>query len=816
MKQNVKRLLAAMLAAAVSVGALASCGNGNGEPSSSSEQSSESSVSSSAETEEGNDIPLVYACQTFNQKFNPFYYTAAIDGYVCDVVVDNLLESDRTGAIVYQGIEGETREYNGTDYTYEGLADCTVNQGEDTTTYTFKLREGVKFADGEELDADDLIFSLYVALDPSYTGILTLYSEDIAGLHAYRTQTSDEMTQKYGEIYDYFQANGDAGDYGDELLASYEEILKATWLEDLQGIVDYCVANYGDDTADYIGLEPDAVAADPGLQVAFGAVVWGLAEYEDGVVTFPNQGASYDLSAGDYPTIDALYEEAVLKYNGDAAAYFEAEAADDTDVAGTARDAFIQQNSANDEEGGSVPNISGIQKLDDYTVSVTTNGFAATTIYKLAAIPLAPLHYYGNESKYDYENNQFGFDFGDLASIEANVSPMGTGPYAYSRYENKVAYFDANENYWKGAPKTQHMQWKETQPDDQIAAIATGTADLTDPESSVEAYDEIKSHNSNGETNGDKLVIAPYDMLGYGLIGINASAVNVGGDTGSEASRNLRKAFATMFAVYRDIAISSYYGDGAKVINYSITSCSWASPQPTDEDYSVAFSEDVNGNPIYTADMTDDEKYAAALEAAKGYLIAAGYTFDEASGKFTAAPEGAKLSYEFIILGGGTGAHPDYMLLEYVRDDLAKIGITLTINDPSDNNVLWHALDANSQEMWCQSWAVGADPDMYQLWHSSNVPGLPGSTGSNHGYIQDPELDALIMDGRSSADIEYRKAIYKQCLDIIRSWAVEVPIFQRQEFYLFSPERIDMDTVTPDITSYWSWRHDLEKIEMKG
>lgn len=47
--------------------------------------------------------------------------------------------------------------------------------------------------------------------------------------------------------------------------------------------------------------------------------------------------------------------------------------------------------------------------------------------------------------------------------------------------------------------------------------------------------------------------------------------MNVGGEPGSEASKDLRKAFATVFAVYRNVAIESYYGERASVINYPIS-----------------------------------------------------------------------------------------------------------------------------------------------------------------------------------------------------------------------------------------------------
>ena len=312
---------------------------------------------------------------------------------------------------------------------------------------------------------------------------------------------------------------------------------------------------------------------------------------------------------------------------------------------------------------------------------------------------------------------------------------------------------------------------------------------------------------------------ASFDNLGYGYIGLSALNMKVGtseDDIDTPESVNLRKGFATVLSAYRDLVCDSYYGEAAKVINYSISSCSWAAPQATDADYEVAFSTDIDGNPIYTSDMTDDEKFDAALQAAIGYFKAAGYTWDDASGKFTAAPEGAKLNYEVIIPGGGTGDHPTYLLLEKARDALDSIGITLTINDPADSNVLWNALDANTEEMWCAAWSSTVDPDMYQTWHSKNVVGAPGSTGSNHAYLIDSNLDTLIMDARASADQSYRKATYKECLDIIKDWAVEVPFYQRQQIFIMSEERINLDTLTPDITTYWDWMNDIEKLEMKG
>jgi len=388
---------------------------------------------------------------------------------------------------------------------------------------------------------------------------------------------------------------------------------------------------------------------------------------------------------------------------------------------------------------------------------------------------------------------------------------MGAGPYKFVKYDNKVVYFEANEFYYRGCPKIAEIQFKETVSAEVPSGVQTGTVDAGEMTGSRARFDEVASYNSNGEVVGDVITLNKVDNLGYGYAGINADTVNVAGDPGSDASKNLRKALGTILAVYRDVAIDSYYGEAASVINYPISNTSWAAPRPTDEDYKVAFSTDVNGNPIYTPEMTPEERYAAAEAAALGYFEAAGFTV--ADGKLTAAPEGAKLSYEVIVPGGGTGDHPAFAILTGAQASLAKLGMELKINDPSDSNILWDALDAGTQEMWTAAWGASIDPDMYQVYHSSNVVG-EGGTDSNHYHIRDADLDQLIMDARQSDDQNYRKAIYKQALDIIIDWAVEIPTYQRQNIVIFSTVRINIDTLTPDITTFWGWQNDIELLEM--
>jgi peptide/nickel transport system substrate-binding protein len=769
MKNAMKKSLVLLLSVALMASTFAGCSK----KAENVEESASTETSTSVETpaEESDDI-LVVGYDQFASKFSPFFAQLAYDQDVASMTQLGLLGTDREGNVVLKGIEGEVIPYNGTDYTYTGIADCDITQNDDgTVVYEFTLRDDIKFSDGEALTADDVIFSMYVLSDPAYDGSSTFYTLPIKGMADYRAG----MDTLFNLLSAAGRDNTDFTNWDEATQTAFWADIDQAGEKFVQEIVDYCVA------AGYN-------SADDPVGVTIGT--WGFDAPEDA-------------------TLLDVFNIMAEAYGGNLTEL------SDVENAGTALTDFMENYDAYTvavSTGDSAANIAGIEKTGDYSLKITMDKFDAVAIYQLP-VTVAPLHYYGEEALYDYDNNKFGFVKGDLSHVKSvTTKPMGAGPYKFVSYENGIVSFEANENYFKGCPKIEHIQFQETPSADKLTGIASGTFDISDPSMSLEVLKAIKGYNSNGEIEGDTLTTSLVDNLGYGYIGISASNVNVGGDPASEESKNLRKAFATLFASYRDTVINSYYGEMAAVINYPISNTSWAAPKPADEGYRIAYSVDVDGNAIYTADMTDEQKYAAALDAAIGFLKAAGYTWDDAEGKFTQAPEGAQMTYEAIIPGGGTGDHPAYGILTAAKEALASVGITLEINDPADSSVWNDALTANTAEIWAAAWGAAVDPDMYQVYHSDNAYGK--GTNSNHYAITSEDLDTLIVEARESADQSYRKATYKECLEIILDWGVEVPTYQRQNAVVFSTERVNMDTVTPDITTFWGWMNDLELLEM--
>ena len=753
----------AVLFAALMVFSLAACGGAK-----------PAGSGGSGAADGGSDTPLVVGYSPFSSKFSPFFAETAYDQDVASMTQLPLLTSDRMGAIVYKGIDGETIEYNGTQYTYHGPANLEVTENADGTVfYDFTLKDGIKFSDGEPLTVDDIIFSMYVVCDPTYDGSTTLFSQPIEGMEAYRSG----MDTLFNLIVAAGKDNKDFSKWTEEQQTTLWTNIETGGTAFAQEIVDYCIAN-GYNTAE------DSVAKC--------AANWGYELKEDATAT-------------------DFFNAMVEAYDGDL------KTMSDTETAGSSLFSLIPDYDSYTigvETGESAPNISGIQKTGDNTLRIVATKVDATLIYQLA-MNICPMHYYGNKDLYNYEQNQFGFPKGDLSSVRAKTTqPMGAGKYKFVKFENGVVNFEANENYYQGAPKTKYINFREVQDVDKLNGVIAGNLDVTDPSFDQDAEGILKETNSNGDITGDVVTTDTVDNLGYGYIGINSHNVSVGGDPASDASKNLRRAFATIFSVYRDVAIDSYYGERASVINYPISNTSWAAPQPTDDGYSIAFSKDKDGKEIYTSDMDADAKYAAAKTAALGFFEAAGYTVKD--GKITAAPDGAKMEYEALIPGDGTGDHPSFMILTLASEALKEMGMNLIVTDLTNSSDLWTALEAGQGEIWCAAWGATVDPDMYQVYYSDVANGGKAAGGSNYMYqIEDKDLDEMILAARESTDQTYRKSVYKACLDTIIDWACEVPVYQRQNAIVFSTQRVNMDTVTPDITTFYGWMSEIENTVLK-
>lgn len=132
---------------------------------------------------------LVFSTQEVDKVFNPFFSTSATDSNVVGMTQIGMVGNDENGDVVY----GDDEAVVAKDLEIITVGTPNVDQ---TTTYYFVLKNNVKFSNGSPLTMKDVLFNLYVYLDPAYTGSSTIYSTDIVGLQEYRTQAATEEEQE--------------------------------------------------------------------------------------------------------------------------------------------------------------------------------------------------------------------------------------------------------------------------------------------------------------------------------------------------------------------------------------------------------------------------------------------------------------------------------------------------------------------------------------------------------------------------------------------------------------------------------------------
>ena len=207
--------------------------------------------------------PLVFGIDGADGVFSPFFSSAAYDTEITGMTQIGMLTSKGTN---YAYGDDEACVVKDLDITY--LADDKTSEVKSAskakyTRYDFLIKKGIKFSDGADLTIKDILFNLYVYLDPAYTGNATLYSTDIVGLKQYRTQSADEnastaieedaminANNRQDRIYKWLnnqyllsQAGGKYDNLTDEQKAQYDKNADA-YAEEIAKDLNYFLPKY--------------------------------------------------------------------------------------------------------------------------------------------------------------------------------------------------------------------------------------------------------------------------------------------------------------------------------------------------------------------------------------------------------------------------------------------------------------------------------------------------------------------------------------------------------------------------------------------
>lgn len=394
-----------------------------------------------AETMQPETEVFEYVGLDFDQVFSAFFAENPDDQMLVELTASMLLGTTPNGDVILDGEKGMVTSYKGEETTHYGAGSVeTVVNGDGTVDYNVTLRDDVFFADGHQADIDDVLFTLYVISDPSYDGPINIRHLPILGLEAYfgtAATLSDLMIEAGRDNADF--------EYWDEATqTAFWAELDAAGAALAQEIVDYILENYlTEEYTKEIDKTVAQVKADPQLQVQLGMAMWGYGHaYFEGATT-------------------ADYWQAILnEYDGDVLLAAETEMVNSSifDLI----EGYEEKYGVTVYVGDPVETIEGLIRTGDFTMTIRASEESEAILQALAELPIMPLHYYGDEENYAWENAAFGFEKGNLDPLhEKDAMPLGCGAYAFAGYEDGVATLTSNAQYFAGDAKYSQILMKE-------------------------------------------------------------------------------------------------------------------------------------------------------------------------------------------------------------------------------------------------------------------------------------------------------------------------------------------------------------------
>lgn len=792
---------------------------------------------------------------TASGVFSPFYSTSGVDSTMAGMTQISMLGSTASGEVAYGEDEAVvTLDMSQTLYDESGNVSASGDE-DGTTVYQFVIKDDIVFSDGEPLTINDVLFNMYLYLDPVYTGSSTMYSTDIVGLSAYRTQDPDMTDESMSQYENTFTEA--ANSYMDDIEAyviddesfdaEYETKIKATIDELRDMFYDELLADWDSYESDLESIMLQYNLTDVWqafllyeglLSIQYNSTTGYPILDDDGVyqvdfTAFPN--ASYDKdyciqTVFDYYMGESYTKDTIMSVFNYYACGSEIYA---NLVAEFKTAAFDEIKDS--EDGLLVKNISGITVVkgsqfngtttydDTYDVlQVVINGVDPKAIWNFG-FTVAPMHYYSDDyyttlamdaDVYSSDCSDFGVNMGDSTWYQdtvksKNAVPVGAGAYKMSTstgttadtttetfaskfYNNGVIHFERNELFVLGSPVIKYIDYKEVTTSNVMNAVTDGSIHFATPSATE---DNISTINSMSDT----LDYTMNETSGYGYIGINAKYVQ---------EVDIRRAI--MAAMDVDL-ITDYYPNGlAEIIYRPMSLVSWV------YDYENGANGTWDPEPVYN--------YDDGIEKINEYVQSAGYKMNSA-GKYYLTANGTTkyLTYTFTIAGTSTD-HPAYNVMQNAANLLNANGWTVTVR--TDSTALTK-LSTGGLEVWAAAWSSTIDPDMYQVYHIDSTASSVLNWGydyikanqsqMSYEYNLILDLSDLIDDGRSVLDEATRSGYYQEALDLVMDLAVELPTYQRNDLYVYNSTIIDTSTLVPksECTPYYGPLSELWTVSLK-
>ena len=374
-------------------------------------------------------------------------------------------------------------------------------------------------------------------------------------------------------------------------------------------------------------------------------------------------------------------------------------------------------------QAGTADSVSGLKKIDDYTVEITLSSPNAAFLSNMY-VAMLPEHILADESPADWGNDDF------------NRAPIGTGKYKFVEWEaGQYISLERNDEYFGTMPSIENVVVQFGADTTLVAALLNGEIDVlynlpsTEIEN-VEAVDGVGVYN--------------YEMMSVYYIGLNQLDPDLS---------DLRVRQALAYALDKQTIVDTVYGETATVANDIFPDNHWSH------------------NPDVTVYEYNPEKAMALLEEA-------GYTMNDSTGYYEKDGETLHLTYDMSTSTDGrqvAALIQQYwkaigVEMEVIEQDFA----TLAYSKLLPNNAT-EETTADSFQCYTLGFGVEADPEEYNAYLSTST----GAGSWNFIHYSNPQVDELFQQQLLETDPEARADCFHQIAAILAEDEPWIPLYNK-------------------------------------
>jgi peptide/nickel transport system substrate-binding protein len=393
-------------------------------------------------------------------------------------------------------------------------------------------------------------------------------------------------------------------------------------------------------------------------------------------------------------------------------------------------------NGAKEKHDGTAQTISGINVIDNYTITLTYAQPNALVLDTMAGImPILPQHILKD------------IPVPDLATSDFARKPIGTGPYMLREWNSEEnLIFDKNPTYFGGPVNIDTFIWQIIpEPSAQITALLNGEVDLinvgADDFAQVENVDGVTTKTTSGSR---------YYLLNFHIT--------------NPFLADVRTRQAIAHSIDRESLLTGLFG-GKGAVESSIFHPSL---------------------PEHDANL---KGYTYDVAVAKQMLAEVGWTDSDGDGILDAhgvagVTDGTKFALEI-----GSMTTPIYVKYnELIQQFLKAVGIDSTIT-PYETDIYFstYYVMGGPWQLNGAAWSnlIGS-PQQELLWN------ITCDSNSQYDYCN-PELDTMIYNNNTIFDQTERVQNFYAIQEIMEQQAIYLPMLRPQDNYAFDAKLAPVD-----------------------